>query len=302
MSDVLLERLKGLWVAHPVSHGALTVFALTGGRQGQIEYGLTDEAVKAGHLAVRELPSPTVPELLAVNSSSTPALLLDGEVLVGGWQQRSLNSTVLAPRGQTVLPVSCVEQGRWHNVAAQFSTGESSYPRLRAAQAAQVHSSLQSSGKHVSNQSAVWQSIQQRQQATGVKSATGAMSDIYVGRGDAITAFERALPYPDGAVGAIVAIGGQIVSLEIVDSPRTMRKIWGKLVRASAVDALSSPASSPVDIKRAVRMVHRPKLARFEWYRTPGIGEDVRVVGNGVRGAALIHDGIVVHAALFRQH
>lgn len=302
MSSVLLERLEGLWVGHPATHGAVTIFALTGGRQGQIEYVLMDEAVKAGHLAVRELPSPTVPELLAVNSSPTPALLLDGEVLVGGWQHRTLNSTVFAPRGQTVLPVSCVEQGRWQNVATQFNTSESSYPSLRAARAAQVHGSLQSLGKHVSNQSAVWQSIHQRQQATGVKSATGAMSDIYINRRDAIVAFERALPYPDGAVGAIVAIGGRIVSLELVDSPRTMRKLWGKLVRASAVDALTHPAGSPVDIKRAVRMLHRPRLAQFEWYRTPGIGEDVRVIGNGVMGAALIHDGIVVHAALFRKH
>ncbi len=290
------------WASNYAGHGAVTIFALTGGRQGQIAYVLMDEAVKAGHLAVRELPSPAVPELLAVNSSPEPALLLDGEILVGGWQHRTLNSTVFAPRGQTVLPVSCVEQGRWHNVAVQFSTGESSYPRLRAAQAAQVHDSLQSSGKHISNQSAVWQSIQQQQQATGVKSVTGAMSDIYVSRRDAIAAFERALPYPDGAVGAIVAIGGQIVSLEFVDSPRTMRKLWGKLIRASAVDALSHPAGSPVDIKRAVRMLHRARLAQFEWYRTPGIGEDVRVVGNGVMGAALLHDGIVVHAALFRQH
>lgn len=302
MSNVLLERFNGLWVGHPVTHGAVTIFPLTGGRQGQIEYILMDEAVKAGHLVVRELPSPTVPELLAVSSSPTPVLLMDGEILVGGWQHRTLNSTVFAPRGQTVLPVSCVEQGRWQDVAKQFSASESSYPSFRVARAAQVHDSLQSSGKHVSNQSAVWQSIHQRQQATGVKSATGAMSDIYINRRDAIAAFERALPYPDGAVGAIVAIGGRIVSLEVVDSPRTMRKLWGKLVRASAVDALSSPVGSPVDIKRAVRMLHRARLAQFEWYRTPGIGEDVRVVGNGVMGAALLHDGIVVHAALFRLH
>ncbi len=302
MSSVLLERLEGLWVGHSASHGAVTIFPLTGGRHGHTEYVLLDEAVKAGHLAVRELPTPTIPELLAVNSSPTPALLLDGEVLVGGWQHRSVNSTVLAPRGQTVLPVNCVEHGRWKGVAAQFSSSETSYLGLRAARTAQVHHSLQSSGKHVSNQAAVWESISQRHQAAGVKSATGAMSDIYVSRRDAIAAFERALPYVDGAVGAIVAIGGQIVSLELVDSPRTMRKLWGKLVRASAVDALSGSAGNLVDIKRAVRMLHRARLAQFEWYRTPGIGEDVRVVGNGVRGAALLHDGIVVHAALFRQH
>jgi hypothetical protein len=41
--------------------------------------------------------------------------LLDGEELIGAKQNRALNLTILAPAKQViVIPVSCVEAGRWH--------------------------------------------------------------------------------------------------------------------------------------------------------------------------------------------
>ncbi len=55
-----------------------------------------------------------MPELRFVNHCERPVLLLDGEELVGAKQNRILNLTVLVPAHQTiVIPVSCVEAGRW---------------------------------------------------------------------------------------------------------------------------------------------------------------------------------------------
>ncbi|MFN2489301.1 MAG: ARPP-1 family domain-containing protein [Actinomycetota bacterium] len=43
--------------------------------------------------------------------------MLDGEHLQGARQSRIMNVTaLLAPRSRVTLPVSCVEQGRWHFV------------------------------------------------------------------------------------------------------------------------------------------------------------------------------------------
>ncbi|MDP9383149.1 MAG: hypothetical protein M3Q29_24010 [Chloroflexota bacterium] len=302
MSQVLLERLGGLWVGEGVSHGAVTIFPLTGGRQGKLNYSLLDEAVGNGGLEVRELESASVGQLLAVNKGSLPVLLLDGEELVGGKQNRTVNSSVLVPSGQTVLPVSCVEQGRWHNLTPTFSSSEASYPSLRAARTRQVRDSLRARGVHESDQGGVWASVQARQVAASVASHTGAMAHIYSERRDTLQAYERALPYRDGAIGLIAAVGGKITSMDVFDSPLVMEKLWAKLIRACAVDALSLPPGNPVEKERAVRMLNRARYAKFEWFRTPGLGEDVRVSGNGVVGAALLHDGVVVHSALFRQH
>ena len=56
-----------------------------------------------------------------VNEGELSVLLLDGEELLGAKQNRVLNLTILVPAHQTcVVPVSCVESGRWHHVSGRL--------------------------------------------------------------------------------------------------------------------------------------------------------------------------------------
>jgi hypothetical protein len=78
----------------------------------------------------------SVPDLCLVNDADRPVLLLDGEELRGAKQNRVLNLTILAPARKTiVVPVSCVEQGRWAHRSAAFSSSDHVlYARSRAAE------------------------------------------------------------------------------------------------------------------------------------------------------------------------
>ncbi len=300
MNETLLHRLGELQVEEGSSHSSLTVFPLTGPRDGEVSYSLLEEALQRASLLIRQHEHPSVNSLVAINQGTRPVLILDGEELVGGKQNRMVNSSVLLPMGKTVLPVSCVEQGRWHDNAPNFKSPEAVYPSLRGEKAAQVAGALRSSGRHATDQGRVWENIRERRTAQGVRSDTEAMADLYLGSRDTLEAYERALPYPDGAVGIAVAMWGRMVSADVFDSPETMRKLWSKLVRASAVDALSAAEGKPVGRERAQRLLGRVKHAQAESFASPGLGQDVRVRGGGVVGSALIHEGAVIHAALFR--
>jgi len=99
--------------------------------------------------------------LLLINRGDRPVLLIDGEELVGAKQNRVLNLTILAPaQSEIVIPVSCVEQGRWHEVSAAFCAS----PRVhfaagRAAKVASVSDCLAQGQGAVSDQSEVWHHI-----------------------------------------------------------------------------------------------------------------------------------------------
>jgi hypothetical protein len=75
----------------------------------------------------------SVPELVVSNPLAEDVLLYDGEELLGAKQNRILNVSVLVA-GKTTLsiPVSCVEQGRWRHVSADFAAASHiSHAQLR---------------------------------------------------------------------------------------------------------------------------------------------------------------------------
>ncbi len=56
----------------------------------------------------------TIGDLKVTNTGPTPVLVLDGEELAGAKQNRIVNTTILLKeRSESIIPVSCTEQGRW---------------------------------------------------------------------------------------------------------------------------------------------------------------------------------------------
>ena len=124
---------EGLTVREARVSGPLTLIPLVGGGAAP-PYLTAAAALAAGTLSIGEMGGGSVPQLVLKNAGTLPVLLLDGEHLEGAMQNRVLNATVLAaPEHETVIPVSCVEQGRWGyrgGVGAEYA-GFSPRPRWR---------------------------------------------------------------------------------------------------------------------------------------------------------------------------
>ena len=74
------------------------------------------EAFESGLVTVTEHAIPQVASLVITNTARVPLLMIEGESLIGGRQNRTLNVTVLCPpHTATAVPVSCVEAHRWHD-------------------------------------------------------------------------------------------------------------------------------------------------------------------------------------------
>src|SRR4051812_27223358 len=110
----IAATLDDIRVGKPVEAGPLFLFPLISDGRIAPPYLCGAQAIRAGILTVREHQNPLVHELLAHNKGTVPALLVQGELLVGLHQDRVVNVTILCPPGATIpVPVSCVEAGRW---------------------------------------------------------------------------------------------------------------------------------------------------------------------------------------------
>src|SRR5262245_39311695 len=134
MPECVAELLARVHVAEPKTFESLTLFPLLADPpECEAGYYVLDEAVATGRFGIAEVSEAgTVPELRVENRTEMSVFLLDGEELVGAKQNRVLNLSLMMPAGEVVIvPVSCVEAGRWryqqHDFApasrAQFARG-----------------------------------------------------------------------------------------------------------------------------------------------------------------------------------
>src|SRR6266511_802990 len=108
----------------PVERRGVVIAPLFPRTDPRAEYLTLDEAIPLGFHVTELDAAGSVPELLAKNPLDANVLLYDGEELLGAKQNRILNVTVLVPaRSETKIPVSCVEEGRWHARSAHFAPG-----------------------------------------------------------------------------------------------------------------------------------------------------------------------------------
>ena len=148
------QSIAALTFGAPQIHLNLALFPLVDERSLAPDYLLLDEALERDLARVMEVSAEgQVPELAFENASDRKVLLVDGDELVGAKQNRILNLTILVGGGKKlVIPVSCVEQGRWTYRSSAFrSERRTLFARARAAKMRHVTESLVVNGSRRSN-------------------------------------------------------------------------------------------------------------------------------------------------------
>ncbi|PYV01707.1 MAG: hypothetical protein DMG10_16895, partial [Acidobacteria bacterium] len=105
---------------------------------------------------------------------------------------------------------------------------------------AQVTDSLRSEGCRTSNQREVWADIDLKAARMQAHSPTDAMSAIYEAHQTNLEDFVRAFFATENQAGALFAINEVITGLDLFDCSETLRKLFPKLVRSYALDALDA--------------------------------------------------------------
>jgi hypothetical protein len=276
---------QGLEVLAPVSYKNLTIFPVRGrDLHGSDAYITLDEGTKAGTVVITERGSgqsarsvphanaspqaqrqnvvyssggASVNELALVNRSGRKLLLLAGEVVVGGKQDRIVQEDRLIPPVSVpvALNVFCVEHGRWTPRTAGYSSGGVSAARAPVVAApdeapakfsslgALAHPKLRAAAQDKNVQSEVWKEVSENNARLGTSNGTDTYQEVYqsgrVGAqmDDYLRALEREVLQP-GVVGVVVARNGRAVWSDVFASQRLFAAYWPKLLKSYVVDAL----------------------------------------------------------------
>ena len=305
----LKEFISGLTVSEPLVSENLTIYPLSADPSSdstdQTEYLLLEEALKLGSFKIGETSeSGEVNTVLITNMTGIPVLILDGEEILGAKQNRMVNATVLIAAGkETPVPVSCVERGRWRYQSDRFDhPGVFGYSTLRRQKAEQVAFSLKFERKFNADQGAIWQEIDRKQSTMECHSPTDALHDVYESLDEQIAQMVDKLTSVTGQIGHIVFINNCFTCLDLFDQPVTLAKMWPKLVKSYAVEALENMKRKVFTTKPDPAVVLSAVAdSDLIAYPSVGLGLDLRLTGTGVIGSGLAIDDRIVHLSVFKR-
>lgn len=215
---------------------------------------------------------PDVNRLRLINKSNKILILVAGEMVVGGKQDRIVQKDCLIPPDPkgTPLAVFCVEHGRWDSSFKDFDTKAGGFGGNLA------NPAVRGTAQAKADQSAVWSSVEKSNSKLGTANATGTLREAMVSKKvqTDVSGYVKEIEskMPADACGAIVAIGGKLVWVDVFPAvPDLFGKYWPKLLRSYALDAISSSTQpkdqkmQPLTIKRAEEfLADREGKATFE--------------------------------------
>jgi hypothetical protein len=257
----------GTALAAPIAFKNLTLVPVvaTTAELDDTDYLVLDEGMQAGAVTIEEEDDASVNQLTLTNKSARPLFVMAGEVVVGGKQDRIIGKNTVVPAQSTQeVPVFCVEHGRWTGRHAEFaSAGVLAHQTLRAKAAYE-------------QQGDVWNEVAEknvkrgkdRGNETGTYRGTAVEQTTSLADWDA--AFDRGLaaaPRRGPVIGYAVALGGEVVAVDVFGGPKLFAKLDRKLRRsyyAEAIDAAAPAGAKPPTVADVKAFFHRADAAPDE--------------------------------------
>jgi len=328
-------------VLDPIRHGNLTIFPVVAAKSYPTNEFLTlDEGLRSGEVVVTEAGSvqglirrhatpqvrhdgAEVNRLVLVNNSKRPLLLLAGEVVSGGKQDRVIGKDRIVPAESDPIDLSvfCVEHGRWVASTDHFGASEALYGNAPGTasgkpapppMAIMVQPSVRAKAMADKNQSEVWNEVAKQKEAMTVE--VQAASPAVAAEMAQVTSYAKinenvavrqqvdaiAKPIEQSyqslihqlrdhkAVGVVVAVNGRIIWADVFASTDLLGKYWPKLVRSYASEAVVTRAKQmEVTIRQAEQFLADMDGRREMIESEPGIYRHTEVTGDGFKAFSL---------------
>lgn len=307
----LASYLQDLRVGEPLTHERITIVPLLREQSPIWNYQLLQDAVKTGQFLVQEVSAEgRVPFLLTRNQIKDMVLILNGEMLEGGKQNRIANASYLIPAEKDVeIPVSCVEQGRWqyHRDASSNheQTGETLYgASARRRKHTSVTENLRTTQTPRSDQSQVWADVSSYLESSRTSSYTSNYTDYLRSREADFEQYQQAFPHQPHQTGQIVYLDGQFLALDLLDRPQHAAKTYSKMLRSYIQEALDPLGKLPSKEELSLSQGSSTVLSRLqdmtaESHDSVGCGQDLRFQDNTLMGAGLLYEDHLLHLEVY---
>ena len=219
----------GTTILDPISYGKVTVFPIvrTGAHTPAQDVMTLAAGFESKLVTVTERGD--VNSVAVENRAKKPLLLVGGEMILGGRQDRIIGQDQLVPPQSTaIVRVFCVEHGRWSGGQHFGSAGGIVDVKVRAR------------AKLRGDQQQVWDEVAKKAGAARAETPTGTYRAVSA-KEKPLKAYRDAIkPRLDAqkdVVGYATAIDGKVVSVDVFGSPQLAAQYEDRILDAAAIEA-----------------------------------------------------------------
>jgi hypothetical protein len=288
-------------IGEPTVAGGLKVFPLYPLHPAAVEVALLADAVAHNDATIAEdahAEGPWFRRVVIENRGEIALLVRDGDLLLGGMQDRTAERSCVVPaHARVTVPALCVEQRRSHYAGREdFTVSRTSAdPELRSTR-------VSASMRGESLQDLTWDGVATRRSARGIADGGGSLREVEEREAARLQEIEAKLPPVHLACGVAIAWTGRKgieVHVEVFGNAQACTAAWPGLVRAAA-QCTGAKARPPRVSRTELRKLFREaSAATFEDAPPVGTGHLQRAeFGTGV-ATILSLEGRLVHASLF---
>jgi hypothetical protein len=295
---VVSEFFKTLRPGAPVKVGLVWFVPVVGAAEGP-DADLLEEALGRGVSRVTEVDEGgRVGSVKVSHSGGRPLLVLCGEQVAGAKQDRVFNSSFIVPPGVEVeLPVSCVEQGRWHRASDEFSSlGATASSRTRITSLRSVTESLSRGCGYKSDQGAVWREVDSYLRRSRTPSETAAFADGYRSRSREVERLLSDLSPRPGQVGLASVVGDSVGVLDAFGSADLYVRGWKMVARGVLSEVYGDTKGSADPAGTVTTVLNQLSSLPLSCTAAPGCGETVTASSGQLVLSAVCREGKVYHA------
>lgn len=189
-------------------------------------------------------PGAEVSRLIVENKSGDSLLILAGELVTGGFQDRTIARDVVVPphSGEFDLSVFCVEQNRWAGGDVAFSVNAESMAPSNVRRAAVEHAS----------QDKVWDAVGVFLQVNEIASPTNSVAAPQIPVALLKAEYTNALSSlrnQSDVIGVIAVADGQIIGCDLFMNHELFSKYFPNLIQSYATESIGRPGTRTADQK-----------------------------------------------------
>lgn len=288
------------------SNGVVSVVEFVTKKVNTIDYISGTQAIAKNYIEVKEISqSGSVNNLVVENKSDKFVFFSDGDILSGAKQNRVLNTSIfLAPNDTKQIPVSCVEQGRWHSVSSTFKTTDYISPSyLRAIKSEQVTKNLDYDNGHYTDQRRIWSEVNAYCKESEIDSQTQNLSDLFDIRKNDIEQFNKQLKSSERANGLSIFVKRDLLSVEVFNRTDIYQEYFSRILKGVSAEAYhlkeGEEKLKEAEAKYKTNVFFDEFGNRtYKEFPGAGVGKEKRYAANDFSGFALEYESHLIHLAM----